>query len=215
MSVQDTISDLAEQERTLQREVEEAQAQQEAEDRRQQQLQEQRAKALEEEDRITAELARTQASIAQLQTQMEQVPVLSDVSHSEEEDPDISSSDGSDAESDSDHAEAALQNGHATRPPRVTPSGVVAGSRGKQLSLTQMLQELCSDNKQAARLGLASRSMHDHLENLAKKVRVHMGSITSFPESALPLLSFCSITCPTESKEERKTTPQGIVSGLL
>ena len=166
--MQDTISDLSEQEQILKREVEEARAQQEAEDRRQQQLQEQKAKALEEEERITSELARTQASIAQLQSQMQQVPVLSDVSQSEEEDLDISSSDGSDSESDSDHAmpAAALQNGHNDN-----PNGRVAGSHGRQLSLTQMLQQLRPDNRQTARLGnLVSLLGHDQMEAQAKEV---------------------------------------------
>lgn len=171
-SVQETISNLSEQEHVLKQEVAEAQTQQESEDRRQQQLQEQRAKALEEEDRIAAELASSEASIAQLRNQMQQVPVLSDVSHSEEEDPDISSSDGSESQPDSDNAAAALQNGHADHLPGATPNGTVAGAGagGKQLSLTRMLQELRSDNKQPVGLGLASLTMTDQLEALAKKV---------------------------------------------
>ena len=180
MFLQDSISDLSEQEGVLTQEVKQAQAQQEAEDRRQQQLQEQRAQAVEEEEKIVAKLDQTEASIAQLRGDMQQVPVLSEVSQSEE-DLAISSSDGSDSESDSDHAAAALQNGYHDPPPRATPNdpgpstnpdGMVAGANGTQLSLTQMLQQLRPDNRlRPQQLGnLASLLGHDQLEAQAKEV---------------------------------------------
>ena len=182
MFLQDSISNLSEQERVLKQEVEQAQAQQEAEDRRQQQLQERRAKAAEEEAKIVSKLEQTKASIAQLHGEMQQVPVLSEVSQSEEEDLAISSSDESDSESDSDHTAAALQNGYHDPPPRANPNdpqsssnpnGLVAGANGKQLSLTQMLQQLCSDNRpRPQQLGsLVSLMGHDQLEAQAKEVR--------------------------------------------
>lgn len=150
--MQDSISDLAEQERILKQEVEQAQAQQEAEDhRRQQQLQGQRASALQEEERIASQLDRTEASIAQLHSQMQQVPLLPEVSQSEEEDLDISSSDGSDSElSDPDPAAAPLQTGghHGPPPLRGGPDGMMMTEfEARQLSLTQMLQQLRPDNR--------------------------------------------------------------------
>lgn len=145
MSLQDSISDLAEQERVLKQEVEQAQAQQEAEEqRRQQQLQGQRASALQEEERIGSQLDRTEASIAQLHSQMQQALVLPEVSQSEEEDLDISSSGGSDSElSDADPPAAApLQNGG----PHGSPL-MMTELEARQLSMTQMLQQLRPDNR--------------------------------------------------------------------
>lgn len=181
MFLQDSISDLSEQEGVLLQEVKQAQAQQEAEDRRQQQLQEQRAKVVEEEEQIVSKLNQIEASIAQLRSDMQQVPVLSEVSQSEEEDLAISSSDGSDSESDSDHAAAALQNGYHDAPPRAnhddprpssSPNGMVAGANGTQPSLTQMLQQLRPDNRlRPQQLGnLVSLLVYDQLEAQAKEV---------------------------------------------
>ena len=181
MFLQESIADLSEQEQLLKQEVQEAQAQQDAEDRRQQQLQEQRAKAVEEEEKISSKLDQTEASIAQLRSQMQHVPVLSEVSQSEEEDLAISSSDGSDSGSGSDHAAAALQNGYHDPPsranptdpqPRSNPNGMAAGANGRVLSLTQMLQELRPDNRLRPRqLGsLVSLLGHDQMEAQAKEV---------------------------------------------
>ena len=177
MVLQDSITNLSEQEGILKQEVEQAQARQEAEDRRQQQqLQEQRAKAVEEEENIVSKLDQTDASIAQLRDEMQQVPVLSEVSQSEEEDLVISSSDDSGSESDSDHAAAALQNGYHDPPPGAYPNGprssskpngmVAAEADGRQLSLTQMLKQLRPDNRPRPRqLGsLVCLLGHDQIE---------------------------------------------------
>ena len=156
--LQASIDDLSEQEQTLQRKVEEAQAQQEAEHCQQQQLQGQRAKAIKEEARSASELARIQDEIAQLQTQMQQVPVLAEVSQSEEEDPDISSSDDSDLAFVSDHnvlPSALLQNGlEESHGPavRALPNSGLQGADGRQVCLVHMMRQIEPHREQHPRL---------------------------------------------------------------
>ena len=174
--VQDSINSLSQQQKAMQEEVQQAQAQQAAQDHKQQAL---RAEHLDAEARIAAELAKGQSDIAQLQTQMQQVPVLGDISQSEEEDPDISSFKESDSGSDSDHTVLPvplLQNGHREAGDSAfLPSAdhvLPSGSNGRQRSLGQMLRQLQPGAGQPARLGnLVTLLQHDQLHAQTKEVR--------------------------------------------
>ena len=147
MSVpQESIREYSEQEQTLTQEVELAQAEQEAALRQQQEQLQQRAKALEEEGQITAQLAAVQADIAQLQEAAQQTLVLSDVSRSEEEDPEISSSDESDSESQPESASPVRQQNGQRLAQAAYPSGHLPGSDTRVVSMTDTLQRLQATN---------------------------------------------------------------------
>ncbi len=145
---QESIREYSEQEQTLTQEVELAQAEQEAALRQQQEQQQQRAKALEEEAQITAQLAAVQADIAQLQEAAQQTMVLSDVSRSEEEDPEISSSDESDSESQPESAspQAVQQQNGQRAAQAANPRGHLPGSANRVASMTDTLQRLQASN---------------------------------------------------------------------
>ena len=149
MSVpQESIREYSEQEQTLTQEVELAQAEQEAALRQQQEQLQQRAKALEEEGQITAQLAAVQADIAQLQEAAQQTMVLSDVSRSEEEDPEISSSDESDSESQPETAspQAVQQQNGQRAAQAANPRGHLPGSATRVASMEDTLQRLQASN---------------------------------------------------------------------
>ncbi len=149
MSVpQESIREYSEQEQTLTQEVKLARAEQEAALRQQQEQQQQRAKALEEEAEITAQLAAVQADIAQLQEAAQHTLVLSDVSQSEEEDPEISSSDELDSESEPESAspEAVTQQNEQRLVQAAYPSGHLPGSDSRVVSMTDTLQRLQATN---------------------------------------------------------------------
>ncbi len=147
MSVpQESIREYSEQEQTLTQEVELAQAEQEAALRQQQEQLQQRAKALEEEGQITAQLAAVQADIAQLQEAAQQTLVLSDVSCSEEEDPEISSSDESDSESQPESASPVRQQNGQRVAQSANPRGHLPGSATRVASMEDTLQRLQASN---------------------------------------------------------------------
>lgn len=142
MSVpQESIREYSEQEQTLTQEVE-----QEAALRQQQEQLQQRAKALEEEGQITAQLAAVQADIAQLQEAAQQTLVLSDVSRSEEEDPEISSSDESDSESQPESASPVRQQNGQRVAQAANPRGHLPGSATRVASMEDTLQRLQASN---------------------------------------------------------------------
>ncbi len=145
---QESIRGYSEQEQTLTQEVELAQAEQEAALRQQQEQQQQRAKALGEEAQITAQLAAVQADIAQLQEAAQHTLVLSDVSRSEEEDPEISSSDESDSESQPESAgpQAVPQQNGQRVAQAAYPTGHLPGSANRVMSMTDTLQRLQATN---------------------------------------------------------------------
>ena len=149
MSVpQESIREYSEQEQTLTQEVELARAEQEAALRQQQEQQQQRAQALEEEAQITAQLAAVQANIAQLQEAAQNTLLLSDVSHSDEEDPEISSSDESDSDSQPESAspQAAEQQNGLRSAQAAYLSRHLPGYKTRVVSMTDTLQRLQASN---------------------------------------------------------------------
>ncbi|KAA6419283.1 MAG: hypothetical protein FRX49_10807, partial [Trebouxia sp. A1-2] len=140
----ESITEYSEQEQKLTQEVELARAEQEAGLRQHQEQQQQRAKALEEEAQITAQLAAVQADIAQLQEAAQHTLVLSDVSQSE--DPEISSSDEQDLDSEPESASPVRQQSGQRLAQAAHPRGHLQGSNTRVVSMTDTLQRLQATN---------------------------------------------------------------------
>ena len=177
LRLQESIQGLSEQEQTLSQDISQAEAKHAAAVRLQQEQQEQLQKAgKEEEARITAELAEVQAKVAQLQADARQLPALSDLSMSEEEDPEISSSD----EQDSDSHPAAetlrgrrLQNGANDSLARVLDpmadhTSRLNGNASRLVGLLHKLQP--ADGSPPIRGNLMFLLQHEHQNHIMTQV---------------------------------------------